>query len=339
MKVVAEISRGRHRTTLGMDLTGCYTTLWQSREGSKAVETALKAGQHNLLDILKRITGHGHEDNPRDAKHPKVETVVAEVLRRWDHGEKSLIFCFRVPTAETLARLLKRGVDQRLRVARRALFESRGTVTGPDFDHDKAMQQFRRSLMAREGSGVPLFIDRVLLGWLANVRCALPTFTKDDLASLAALCGRAVHNGQPLFRDFDCPDRVFLSRAVEHVLANRLLRTPLDISSMPPDYGAATEELLHHIASEDWVRFRYGDQQLFQDRESEAEDDNQRSEQLARTSLAAIYDLEPQPDPTLSQTALRRPGGTTARKPSADRGHAAVWPEPVSTTGGCSSAH
>ncbi len=113
MKVVAEMSRGRHRTTLGMDLTGCYTTLWQSREGSKAVETALQTGQHNLLNILKRITGHGQKVNPRDADHPKVETVVAEVLRRWDQGEKSLIFCFRVPTAETLYRLISRGVDKR----------------------------------------------------------------------------------------------------------------------------------------------------------------------------------------------------------------------------------
>jgi hypothetical protein len=104
--------------------------------------------------------------NPRDAEHPKVETVVAEVLRRWDQGEKSLIFCFRVPTAATLYRLLSKGVDKRLRAARKALFVSRGTETGRDFDNDKAMQQFRRSLTAREGSGVPLFLDRVLLGWL-----------------------------------------------------------------------------------------------------------------------------------------------------------------------------
>ena len=62
MKVVAEISRGRHRTTLGMDLTGCYTTLWQSRAGSKAVETALQSEPNNLLNILKSITGHGHKE-------------------------------------------------------------------------------------------------------------------------------------------------------------------------------------------------------------------------------------------------------------------------------------
>jgi hypothetical protein len=303
MKVVAEISRGRHRTTLGTALTGCYTTLWESDEGRKAVESTLSAGQHNLLDILKRITGHGKEDNPRDAEHPKVETVVAEVLRRWEQGEKSLIFCFRVPTAATLSRLLSRGVDKRLRAARRALFMSRGTETGKDFDAEKAMQQFRRSLTAREGSGVPLFLDRVLLGWLATIESGLPTLTGEDLVALADLCARAIHNNRQLFRDFERPDRVFLSRAIEHVLARRLLCDPLDLSPLPPDRVAATKELLGQIAGEDWVRFRYGDRQLAPDRGGEPEDDSLRSDQVARTSLAAVYELQTEPDRALLETA------------------------------------
>ena len=305
MKVVAEVSRGRHRTTLGMDLTGCYTTLWQSREGSKAAETVLQSGQSNLLSILKKITGHGHEDNPRDSEHPKVETVVAEVLRRWDEGEKSLIFCFRVPTAETLYRLLSKGVDKRLRGARKALFASRGTETGKDLDSDKAMQQFRRSLTAREGSGVPLFLDRVLFGWLETAGLELPDFTKEDTASLAILCARAAHKNKPLFRDFERPDRVFLSRAVEHVLAFRLLRDGLDLSGLPREIACATRELLQQIASEDWVRYRYGDSQLGSDRGSEPEDESDRSEQVARTSLAAVYSFQHEPDATLVETAVR----------------------------------
>ncbi len=214
MKVVAEISRGKHRTTLGSDLTGSYTTLWQSREG-KAAETVLQSGQQSLLAILKRITGYGQKDNPRDAEHPKVETVIAEALKRWDHGEKSLIFCFRIPTAVTLHRLLSKGVDLRLRAARKSLFMSRGTEISRDFDYDKAMQQFRRSLTAREGSGVPLFHDRVLLGWLTTSGCIPPALTREDLVAVADLCARSVHNGRTLFRDFERPDRVFLNRAFE----------------------------------------------------------------------------------------------------------------------------
>jgi hypothetical protein len=303
MKVVAEISRGKHRTTLGSDLTGCYTTLWLSREG-KAAETVLQSGQQSLLAILKRITGYGQKDNPRDAEHPKVETVIAEALQRWEHGEKSLIFCFRVPTAVTLHRLLSKGVDVRLRAARKSLFLSRGTETSKDFDYDKAMQQFRRSLTAREGSGVPLFLDRVLLGWLTMIGYLLPAPTREDLVAVADLCGRAIHNGRILFGDFERPDRVFLNRAFEHVLARRLLGGVLDFSSLQPDQASATRELLEQIAEEDWVRLRYGDRRLSADDRSRREDGSQLSEFVARTSLAAAYHLEHEPNPALSQMAL-----------------------------------
>jgi len=133
----------------------------------------------------------------------------------------------------------------------------------------------------------------------------LPTFTKEDLVALASLYARAVHNNRPLFRDFERPDRVFVSRAIEHVLARRLLRGPLDLSSVSPDRVAATKDLLEQIAAEDWVRYRYGDEHMAPDREAQSEDDNQPSEQVARSSLAAVYDLQTDPDPTLSQMALR----------------------------------
>jgi len=110
---------------------------------------------------------------------------------------------------------------------------------------------------------------------------------------------------QALFRDFDRPDRVFVSRAIEHVLARRLLRGPLDLSSVSPDRVAATKDLLEQIAAEDWVRYRYGDEHMAPDREAQSEDDNQPSEQVARSSLAAVYDLQTDPDPTLSQMVLR----------------------------------
>jgi hypothetical protein len=305
MKVVAEISRGKHRTTLGMDLTGCYTTLWQSRDGTKAAETALQTGQQNLFAILKNITGYGQRENPRDADHPKVKTVVDDVLQRWDQGEKSLIFCFRVPTAETLYRLLSKGIDRRLRTARKTLFESRGTERGREFDADKAMQQFRRSLTAREGSGVPLFLDRVLLGWLTTIEHALPVLTRPDLVSLADVCARAVHKGQPLFRDFERPDRVFLNRALEHVLARRLLGGALDSSALSSEQAQATKVLLEQIAEEDWVRSRYADRQPGVDQGGDLEDGSQRSELVVRTSLAAAYDLRSEPDPTILQIVLR----------------------------------
>jgi hypothetical protein len=295
MKVVADASRGKHRTTLGMDLTGCYTTLWESREGARAAEAATAGNNQRLFRILQQLTGHRDgRENREDHRHPKLQLVLEEALRRWDQGEKTLIFCFRVPTARTLARLLGEGIGQRLRRSRRALLESRGTEVAGDVDVDRAMQQFRRSLTAREGSGVPLFLDRVLLGWFQARGLTLPTLTDTDRKRVANLYARATAGGSPLFRGGDRLrlDRVFLNRAIEHVWATRLLTDRATWwSGRAADDSEETRLLLEQIADEGWVRFRYGRPELSR-RRGEAEGDAAPTDSVARSSLAGWYDLD-----------------------------------------------
>lgn len=298
MKVVADSSRGKHRTTLGMDLTGCYTTLWASREGAKAAEAATAGNDHQLFKLLQQVTGHREgKQNREDARHPKMQIVLEEVLRRWDQGEKTLLFCFRVPTAETLARLLEEGVSQRLRRSRRALLESRGTVVSTEADIDKAMQQFRRSLTSREGSGVPLFLDRVLLGWFRIHELPLPTFTDADRKQLAALYARARVAGRRLVRGGDRLrlDRVFLNRAIEHVWALRLLNLPSPPwLQCPKEERERTVALLERIADEQWVQLRYGDEGLSRMR-ADVDNDPSHTDTVARSSLSVAYDLDDVP--------------------------------------------
>jgi hypothetical protein len=281
MKVVAEITCGRHRTAIGSALTGCYRTLWASNEGRRAMEAGAQA---ELRDLLKKLASPR-----RDGQHPKVEAVVKEVLRRWEEGEKSLIFCFRKPTAEVLRNLLARGVDDRLRAARKALFATRGTTGGSPVDPDKAMQQFRRALTARDRVGVSLFLDRVLFGWLVRSGAEPPGLLPEDREAVAGLCARAIYHGRPLFADLDRLDRVFLNRAVEHVLAKRIS------DSLDPQCRALLEE----ISRENWVRFRYGQAALSQGGNIRVDD--QPAERAARGSLAAAYSLLGEPDPTVLQ--------------------------------------
>lgn len=297
MKVVADASRGNHRTTLGMDLTGCYTTLWESREGARAAAAATAGDGQRLLRILRRLTGHRDgKENSEDHNHPKLRLVLEETLGRWDEGEKTLIFCFRVPTAKTLARLLAEGVRERLRRSRRALLEARGTEAVADADVERAMQQFRRSLTAREGSGVPLFLDRVLLGRFQASGLPLPILTDADRKQLATLYARASVGGSPLVRGGDRLrlDRVFLNRAVEHVWAARLLE---DRSSWwhgrPAAERQATRGLLEQMADENWVRFRYGRPDL--SRGSGEVDRGAPMDSVARSSLSGRYDLAATP--------------------------------------------
>jgi hypothetical protein len=299
MKVVADASRGKHRTTLGMDLTGCYTTLWESREGARAAEAATAGNNQRLFRLLQQLTGHRDgRENREDLRHPKLQLVLEEALRRWDQGEKTLIFCFRVPTARTLARLLAEEVGQRLRRSRRDLLESRGTEVTSEADIDRAMQQFRRSLTAREGSGVPLFLDRVLLGWFQARILALPVLMGADRNQVANLYARARTGGNPLFRGSDRLrlDRVFLNRAIEHVWAARLLsdRSPW-WTGRPSAERENTKYLLELMAHEQWIRFRYGRQELSR-RKGEADGDAAPTDSVARSSLSGWYDLDATPD-------------------------------------------
>ncbi|MCA1565747.1 MAG: hypothetical protein LC803_08945 [Acidobacteria bacterium] len=306
MKVVAEASRGRHRTTLGMDLTGCYSTLWRSKEGIKAIEAAMCGNSNQLLLLLQQVTGYQSSgENNEDGNHPKVRLVVEEVLDRWQRGEKSLIFCFRIPTAETLSRLLSRGVDKRLKKSRRLLFESRGTEIGDEMSEDKAMQQFRRALTAREGSGVSLFLDRILLGWFQLNGLPLPILTEDDRVSIADLYARASHQGIPLQRGERVrPDRVFLNRAMENVWAAKLLvQHDVWSAEVEPSSIVATRRLLEMMADPAWVRFRYGLEE-FSRRRVLADGEPAHTDTVARSSLSATYELESIADPATQQRIL-----------------------------------
>jgi hypothetical protein len=197
-----------------------------------------------------------------------------------------------VPTAEALHATLSHHIENRLHKKQLALFKARGTEVKTKEDRDKAMQQFRRSLTAREASGVSLFVDRVLIGWFLQLGWQPPELTQFDVRAVASLAARAEIKGRPLFPDAERPDRVFLARAIEHTWARRLAgQTP----SLPKtvDDGRLTTELLEQMAQESWVRDRYGRRNLSTGGESEGAE---AAERAARSSLAAHYDLTGQPE-------------------------------------------
>ncbi len=285
MKVVAAASQGRHRTALGTALTGCYTTMWESQEGRKAIAAAADDGSAGLLKLLQRLTGKG--DTAKDAGHPKLRCVVDAVMARWNRGEKSLVFCFRVPTAQALHDTLSRRIEDQLKKQRTALLKARGTEAASESDRDKAMQAFRRSLTARESSGVPLFLDRVLIGWLLQMNWSIPELTRDDLKMLARLAARAQVRGRRLFPNMERPDRVFLHRAIEHLWASRFLASSPELLASERD-RQRTMRLLELMAQESWVCDRYG--QAVSSTGGNT-DDAEATERAARSSLAAHYDL------------------------------------------------
>jgi len=234
------MKNGKGRSSLGSALTGCYSTLLHSAEG-RGLRSRMESGGPGgvYLDLLLGMVGEA-----QDPDHPKVRAAVDSVLRAWRAGEKSLLFCFRTNTARRLQKILDDRIGAELLQRRDAVLNGAG-----------ALGRLRSRFTRREGDMIVLGLDRVLwsMRWAAaSSELALPDLKADDLrltdSEMSDLARLALRYRVDL-RD-DHVDRVFLHRAVEHLLARRLAslgrRSPLFASVVAP------------MVEESWVRAPYG---------------------------------------------------------------------------------
>lgn len=238
MRCVSEMKQGQGRSSLGTALTGCYSTLLHSAEGKK-IQARLPEGSLGALylDALRSSVGEDH-----DPEHPKVRRVVDSVLAAWERGEKSLVFCFRVNTAERLRAI----VNDRIRAE---LDARRQRCLGGE----QAMKNLKGRITRRDGNLVGLVLDRVLwsLYW-ATARMADRPFDGEALTlvdeDLEVIAEAAIRHDVDIVAEG--PDRVFLHRAVEHALALRLVRAG--------HRQGEWKHALESIADRSWVSHPYG---------------------------------------------------------------------------------
>ena len=240
MRCVSEMKNGKGRSSLGSNLTGCYSTLLHSSEGRSIQKhiRALPAGGVYFRLLLKML-GKRH-----DKEHPKVQEVVQAAIRSWHNGEKFLVFCFRTNTAERLREIIDRRIRGELAKRRQRCLGS-----------PESLKSLRSRLTGRDRDLVVLGLDRVLWSFFwarhrfAAGECSLTVeqlrLTDTDLremATLALKCGIDL-TGERV-------DRVFVNRATEHIVACRLLE-----NSKPTGLW---KQLLRAMADLEWVRGPYG---------------------------------------------------------------------------------
>ncbi|MCY2955872.1 MAG: helicase-related protein [Planctomycetota bacterium] len=232
MRCVSDMYGAGRRTSLGTAMTGCYSTLFESAEGKKLesfAETRPDADQRYRL--LRSLVG-----KRTDPKHPKMASVVDSVVRAWEAGEKSLIFCFRTNTADRLYEILHERIEK-------VLDEHRRRVLGSE----ETFKRFRSRLVRREDALIGVLLDRPLWS-LARV---MPEAFRDvdlrlqdgDLKPLAEVLASFGFDSE------EKADRVLVGRAVEHVVARRVRR---QVTS------TEIEEALGAMADDSWVRRPYG---------------------------------------------------------------------------------
>jgi hypothetical protein len=297
MKVVASATRGKRKTALGMDVTGAYSTLWHSKEGERALKAASQNESTKYFPILAKLTGGRREPNKMDGVHPKLRVAVQTAIQRWETDEKTLIFCFRIPTATVLRRLISEEIEKRIASARRAL--THGRAAG-----DEAMSQFKKSLTARAGSVLSAFMDRVLLSWAESKDWPRLELSVEDFRLIANIAARARVNGKPAVRDVRKPDRVLMARICEHVLAAKYLNLLNNLDD-------PSHSLLVQIANETWVKYRYGRRKAVS---VDEDDSTNETDILTRSSLSAVYELADQPDETVFRSLQRTFSRSTERK-------------------------
>ncbi|MGE5113467.1 MAG: hypothetical protein ACM3JB_21595, partial [Acidobacteriaceae bacterium] len=239
MRCVSEMKGGKGRSSLASDLTGCYSTLHASAEG-RQLKNALADSPPGRL-YLSLLFGMVNKRN--DPKHPKVAAVANEVLKCWQRGEKVLIFCFRVNTAERLRDIINGQIREELARKRKKVLGGEGQL-----------KTLRARLTGRDRDLVVLGLDRTLwsLAWsLRRSGAGIPMNPKefilrdDELSKLARL---SLTYGADV--SGDRVDRVFLNRATEHLIARRFLNG----SGFEPDL----RHLLNCMTSESWISDPYG---------------------------------------------------------------------------------
>ena len=236
MRCVSEMKGGKGRSSLGSDLTGCYSTLHESAEGRRVQQSLGDAHDaRRYLEILFDLVNKRH-----DPRHPKLSAVVDECLRHWQAGEKVLIFCFRTNTAERLHEILSDRIRDELAAGKKKCLGGEGQL-----------KTLRARLTSRDRDLVGLGLDRLLWSvvWTREQSCPFTPdqfFLADDelteLARLSLQFGIEV-SGERV-------DRVFLYRATEHILARRFLQASVPDKSL--------EQLLPSMATIDWIANAYG---------------------------------------------------------------------------------
>lgn len=196
MRTISLAKDEKGRAGLGIELTGSYRHLTQKSAAWRRLEKSknqVLPKYHHLLQT--RLSGE-----EVDAEHPKIQETVRRVMAAFKAGQKSLVFCVFIKTAEALRDRIKAEIEAYMAQKRDTVFQSKG---------EAEFENFRKRFFNRHEVLYSLIQDHPLL--CGNLPKELK-LEAEDLGSVATIleAKRVPFNHKK-------PDRRAILAAIEYV--------------------------------------------------------------------------------------------------------------------------
>ncbi len=200
MRAVSVAKNEKGLPGLGAELTGSYRHLVET----SATWKRFGSTRNSMLPAYKEVLESCIARRESDQTHPKIQATVERSIKAFEKGQKSLIFCVYVKTAEAIRDELERRVRETLALRRDKVFGS-----------DTRFEGFRRRFFNRREPLYSLIQDYPLLGVLPDKTIGVPEpllFGEDILKQLAEFL---IAEGED--PSIEKPDRRMVLAIVEHL--------------------------------------------------------------------------------------------------------------------------
>jgi hypothetical protein len=243
MRAVSLYKNEKGMPSLGAELTGSYRHLTQTAAVWKYLEQAENPLLPRYRSLLQQMIGVKRQKEDPDSEHRKVKATVQRVIEFFKQGQKSLVFCVHVKTAEAVRDQIEKQQQAYLREIKLKVFES-----------EKGFENFQARFFNHHEPLYTLIQDQPLLGRLPSGAIGIPEQLRlgpeqfEEVLKLLDKLG--VHgNSEKL-------DRKTILAAVEHIAVNWWESFELGERWLEQVLGNS-QELGYDIQNPDWLRSRY----------------------------------------------------------------------------------
>jgi hypothetical protein len=200
MRAVSLADGEKKLPPLGAEMTGSYRHLVQTSAVWKRLGKSANFWLNRYQEVLDGILA----TDTADRRHPKILLTTARVLKAFNQGQKTLIFCVYVKTAEALRDELRRQIDELLAWKRKDLFEDA-----------QQFKNFHNRFFNRREPLYNFILDQPLLGEWKEGSVGIPETLRLEEPHLRTVASILVDHGEE--PRAGKPDRRLLLAAVEHV--------------------------------------------------------------------------------------------------------------------------